>query len=122
MQQPFALHVERAAAINRAVLDCGGKWIDFPRCWFCGDDVHVAEKDEGTLRTVTFKPRDDVCASRLVFKDLVLNAVLVEDLLKEPCRFDLVTRRVRSIDTQILLHQINRHVLIPGPINRTTLR
>ena len=50
-------------------------------------------------------------------EDLVLDPVLIENLLEKSGGLDLVARRVRSIDAQVLLHQLNRHVLIARPVD-----
>src|SRR6185369_10172160 len=121
MKQSLAFHVERAATVDRIVLDDAGERIDFPRSRFGSDDVHVTEQDYGTFRTVAFETRDDVCAPGLVLEDLVLNAVLIEDLLQKLRRLELVAGRIRSVDAQILLHQIDGHVLIAWPVNSSSI-
>jgi hypothetical protein len=121
VKQSLAFHVERTATVDRIIFDDACKGIDFPRSRFGSDDVSMAQEDDGTFRTVPFETRDDICATGFIFEYIVLDSVLIEDLLEKPRRLDLIAGWVRSIDAQVLLHQINRHVLILRPVDITAV-
>ena len=118
VKQALAFHVERAP--NRAVLDHAGKRIDFHAVGSAVTSVWLS-RIMGRFEPLPLR-RAMMFASGFVFEDLILDAVLIEDLLEEPGGFNLVARRVRSIDAQVLLHQLNRHVLVTRPVDPTILR
>jgi hypothetical protein len=77
----------------------------------------MTKENYWALGTVALDARDDICAAGLVFKDLVLNAMLIEDLLEKLRSLNLISRRIGRIDSEVLLHQLHSHILITRPID-----
>src|SRR5437867_12188314 len=116
VKEPFTFHVQRPTTVNRSLPYFSRKRIDLPRTWICRNDIHMTQQNDWTFRAIALESGDDVCPRRFVLEDFVLNSVLIEDGLEPPRRFNLITRWIRGVDAQVLLHQVNSHVLVLRPV------
>jgi len=121
MSDPFALHVERASPVDEALLDVAREGVDAPVLRGSGDDIHVMHEGDRLLAAISLQPRVKVRAASTQLggvEYLNLEALLLEDILEPACGEQLVARRVRRIDPDILLQVVHGLVAEHSPVDR----
>ncbi len=102
---PLALHVERAASPHVAVPHRAAKGIDLPELRARQDDVHVMEQDERPPAAVSGEPGVQVRLAGFGLEQLRLDPVAGEHGLEPFGRLELVARRIRGVDRDVLRQQ-----------------
>jgi hypothetical protein len=67
----------------------------------------MAEQEDGLLFSTSLQGSEEIPSAWRGFENLARNGLCVENILKEPCPFHFVSRRVNGIDTNILLEVLN---------------
>ena len=115
LKQPFVLHILRAASIHFAVQYLAGKRRQPPAVRVRLHHVHVVQQDQGPKRSITFEDRVNIGVPAGVRVDRVGNPGPLEKPMEKLCRSQFVPRRIRSVDAQVLAHQLHCLVLVGRP-------
>ena len=88
-----------APAVNHPVTLGGGKRIHRPTGAVDRHNVLVAHEQQWTLAAIPFQARHNACAPGHSFKDLRLDAGVVQDTLQVVSDFRFVAGRILGIDS-----------------------
>ena len=102
LRDGLALHVERAASPDVAVLLRAAERIDLPVLRACEHDVHVIEQDERPRAAVTLEAGVQVGLPGPGFEHLRLDPLARQHRPEPPRRQHLVAGRIGRVDGDVL--------------------
>src|ERR1700752_2192180 len=119
-----AFHVDCAAPVDETVAQFTTERRHGPALRFDHYDVSVTEQDQRPATAIALDARVEIRASRRYVEHSRFNPIRLKELLQGQGRRTLVTRRVRSVDSDQLLQQLNcfRAGLGPVDVSSTTGR
>lgn len=117
IRREHPLVVDRAAAVQVAILDDATERLDRPVLTLDGDDIHVREKQHGSFGGGAPESPHEDRARGGGLEELRLDSLLREHRLEIPRQRELVARRIHGIELDEALEMTDGLRVRGGPVD-----